>query len=809
MFFIKRIFLNIYKSILRNISVTLAIICMLALGTGGVTAVFNPIYSMLFTPLPFPHPEQLVRIGGDIRMFNIRNSRFEKEEFLGRIFSSVAAYAPSAASVRVRVPETGKHKDVYSLLVTENFFETLGVQPLMGSGFNSAENKSGVVISYRFWRNEMMQADDAIGGNIYLGMRPATIVGIMPESYNFPSDTDIWQCRSSGTSWEINNATQFIGRLRIGMPSGQAAKELQAIDFNPVPGIIGFPGPVLQSLQTFLYGDQHPMLRILGAAAILFFILVCTGVVNILITQGTRRKQEIAIRLIHGAMRRNLVFQLLIEVLPLVVVGGLVGWWLSEFVSMLSWTQLPALQNSTVNLPIKITFWVALVLGMTLIGGLIPSLYATSLDLNTYLKSANGGKRHLFSSREFLVGVQLGLALALLINMGVLVRSMMFRVDFPVGWSSKEIAVVSAYPLEGIFMTAEESSTRYAKSFQDIQNELGAMPEVLSVGYLSIIPFSANATSSSQIPQPTLKTLPPQGQGWPPGTPAFIYVMASPGGFDVLDIPLVIGRPFTEADVVYRLENFRIGGYGRVGGVAIINQEVAKILWPRENAIGKVFYDASSSAFEVVGVVRNYYQKPGDDSYIPTVYTPMTGASTASYKLMVKLRPGTSLKIFQSNVQQRLSSLAVIPTEFEVKPLSEHVKDAMMERRLTLQLLGIFAILGITISGLAVYATATLMASARTKETGIRMAMGATAWDIIKFTFWRGVRAIIIGLPLGLFMAWILSKVLSSFLVQVNIGDPVVWGISCAVLLIIVTVAALIPALRATCVNPLDVLKNE
>jgi len=183
--------------------------------------------------------------------------------------------------------------------------------------------------------------------------------------------------------------------------------------------------------------------------------------------------------------------------------------------------------------------------------------------------------------------------------------------------------------------------------------------------------------------------------------------------------------------------------------------------------------------------------------------------TTPSYQLLVNLRPGTVLQNFRENVQKRLSGLTVVQTEFEVRPLSDYTKEAMANRRLTLQLLGAFAILGIIVSGLSLYATATLMAAARNRVMGIRMAMGAQTWDILRLAFWRGIRAILVGLPFGLFLAWVLSKVLSSFLVQVDTGDPLAWLISYAVFIVIVTVAALIPALRASRVNPLDALRDE
>ena len=255
----------------------------------------------------------------------------------------------------------------------------------------------------------------------------------------------------SGTSFEVSQTdiVDFIGRIRSGIPPSLAAKELKSLENTLVMETFSMQvrrsgdGPVLQSLQNHLYGDKRPMLGMLGAVAILFLALVCAGVINILIAKGVRWKQEIATRLIYGATRWNVVFMLLRETLPLVVIGGFAGWWLSEIAGAWMWAQMPALRSGAVNVPVKITFWAALVMVVTLLGGIVPSLYATSIDLNTYLKAASGEKRRILSTREFLVGVQLSLALALLIGVGVLIRSMMFNVDIPIGWSSRDIAVVS------------------------------------------------------------------------------------------------------------------------------------------------------------------------------------------------------------------------------------------------------------------------------------------------------------------------------------------------------------------------------
>ena len=802
----------------RQPGVTLSIILLLALGMGGITTVFNPIYSTLFTPLPFPQPEQLMRIGGGIPLFKTSTGSFDHEETLGRVFSNTAAWYQYKA--KISIPDTGAQLDVNALRVSEGFFETLGVKPLIGN-LNSFEDRVGFIVSHRFWSNTLMQKNDAVGSRILpvsdgnplpidSGMIP--IIGIMPEGFNFPFDADIWQWRRNGTTFidrNFNAEINFTGRLRSGIYPEPAAEELRSIntDINIVDVISGTgitrsgDGPILQPLQTFLYGDQQPMLKMLGAAAILFLALVCAGVINLLIAQGLRRKQEIATRLIHGATRRNLVFQLLRETLPLVIIGGLAGWWLSEITGALMWAQMPALRSGAVAVPVKMAFWAALVMIVTLIGGLIPALYATGLDLNTYIKAADGGQRRFFSAQEFLVGVQLSLALALLIGVGVLIRSMMFIVDIPIGWSSRDMAVVSVtHP----FNLSLSALARVPVINGDIRRELSAMPEVIATGMFSPIPFSPAAIITGTTGANLYKTL-PQGSKWGNGDISPVTVGVSPGGFNMLSVPLVLGRDFTEADVSNLLNQILSGKPDRYVTVTIVNQSLAERLWPGENPIGNILYDMSRHSYEVVGVVRNFHHIPGNRDFIPMRFIPYAN-TVMNHEILAKLRPGTSFQSFHSNMRERLSGF---PLDWVgAKPLGEHVKDATANQRLTLQLLAGFAVLGIIVSGLAVYATAALAAAARTKETGIRMAMGATTWDILKLAFWRGIRAIIMGLPLGLFLAWILAKTLSGFLVQVNIDDPFAWIISCAILLALATVAALIPALRASRVNPLDALRD-
>ena len=802
-----------WRAARRSPGVTLAIIAMLALGSGGVTAVFNPIYSQVFAPLPFPQPEQLMLIGGDIPLFNGYSNSFEHREELGRIFLNLTSYIPHM-EYSVTIPDTGKSKNFYVVDVNEDFFETLGIRPLRGSGFKYGEQ--AVVVSNRFWRNELMGADDAIGkplpNQLVFGI--PLIIGIMPETFDYPTGADIWIYRGAmNRSIASDPSRQFLGRLQSGVSPGKAEEELRNLDFKPETALLGSPGPVLQSLKKVFYGDHRPMLLMLGSMAVLFLFLVCAGVMNLLVTQGMRRRSEMAMRLILGAARRNLIFQLLRENLPLVAAGALAGLWLSEIASAWLLAQFPALKGGEVVVPVKMAFFAALVFAVTILGGLIPALYATGVDLNTYLKSGSNFKRRFFSLslRELLVGIQFSLALALLTGVGLLVSSMMFHADVPIRWSSRDMAVVHV-DFQKSPLLPEEASQQFL-FFQEFQNRLSAMPEVANAEIFKPIPFSADAERMIRSGRGVYKT--------PRTEQERVFIQAfkgyvSPKGFDMLDIPLIAGRPFSQTDMdnalAIELEfldsmvtNGRVPASYRIEGVAIVNQSFVRQCWPGENAIGKIIYDDwSRNSYEVVGVVPDFHLTGNNKDFVTAVYYPADNFHrTQTY--LVKLHSRALINDFR----QRLSSFDAGSVTIEIQSLGDITSESMASTRMTLQLLGCFAMLGIIVAGLGIYATTSLMIAAMYREMGIRMAMGAQTSDILRLALWRGTRAIFLGLPLGLFLAWVLSRILSSYLFQVMIDDPIAWIISCALLLVITIIAALIPAIRATRVNPMDALRSE
>jgi predicted permease len=761
----------------------------------------------VIAPLPFPQPDNLVIIGGNIGLLDASSNRIVESDALDQIFSNIASYV-TVLQNSIIIPETRTYRIIQSCDVTADFFKTLDVMPVYGYDFENDEGGT-VIVSNRFWRNELNQADNVIGKITEIqGGVQARIIGIMPDTFDFPTGTDVWYYRGRGSL--LSHGRQFLGRLQPEISIEQARSKLNSIRIEPQGLMLGGDGPLLQPLQTVFYGDRHQLLRMLSITSVLFLLLVCSGVMSIFVTQGTRRKSEMALRLILGASRPNLVSQLLREILPLVVVGTLAGLWLSEIAGAWLRVQFPILQGGEVVVIAKISIFAILVVATTIISGLLPALYASGINLNTYLKSGGIIRRRFFSLQELLVGVQLGLALALLISSGLLLRNVMFKVDVPVVLSAEAIEVARVQFFVDWLTRSNDAITYRATFHREFQHQLERMPEVASVEVFRPIPLSGETLTASLSGSSLFKYHPASKPRIQNKTAAPVIIgQVSEGGFQILGIPLVEGRYFSSTDVDKEIEikrafltAERVGN--NVGGVAIINQSLARQFWPGESAIGKTILDIFLDSHEVIGVVRDFHQVANNKGILPSIYFP-TNNTDVSQTYLVQLHSDVMQKTFRERLYTMDTGLAYI----YVQSLRDIVAEATVNIHVLLQLLVCFAFLGIVVAGSGVYATTTLMAAFRNREMGIRMAMGAQTWDIFRLSLWYGMRVILLGLPLGLFLAWILSRILSSIIFQLNTGDLLVWVISCVLLVGIVIVAALIPALRAIRVNPADVLRND
>lgn len=336
--------LQTFRRLRRAPWVGVATVILLALGIGGVAALFRPLYEVVLAPLPYPDSDQLVRIGGDIPIFDTSVHGFEEPERLSLVFSHLTAYAPVIFPQRARFSSAGPSSHVQIAAVSPDFFETMGVAPRIGRSLaGEPASASIVVLSNHLWCTELGGAIDVVGRSIPFEGHPYVVVGVMPPGFDFPATTDLW-APMGAVLYDVLNI-ESIGRVRQGIPLRQAARRLKELGLKRGNWTRGRGGPVLQSLQAFLRGDRRPLLWILCTASTLFLLLACTGVANLLFAQSVRRRPQMAIHLVLGAGRWRLVRQLLAETLVLATGGGLVAMWLSTLAERWIAAQLPDLKE--------------------------------------------------------------------------------------------------------------------------------------------------------------------------------------------------------------------------------------------------------------------------------------------------------------------------------------------------------------------------------------------------------------------------------------------------------------------------------
>lgn len=831
------------RRLLRAPGTTLMTITLLALGIGGVTALFNPLYRLVLAPLPYPDSDQLVRIGGSIPMFNTKVHAFEQREQLAPIFSHVAAYAPVLFPKRARFPNAGPSRKVQIEAVSPEFFEAIGVRPQMGHDLaGHLVNSSVVVLSHRIWRTELQGAPHVIGRSILFEGHPYVVVGVMPPDFEFPESTDVW-APMGAVFYDVQNI-ECIGRVRPGVSLRQAATRLKDITYKRGAYQRGKEGRVLQSLHAFLNGDRQSLLWILWMSST-FLLLACAGVGNVVLTQTVRRRSEIAIRLMLGASRCRLVCQLLTETLLLTVGGGLFGIWLSTIAQRWIEEQLPELRTGQFFAPHTLLLLFCLCVAVTLFCGLSPALWATGKDPNSSLNLSSTGTnswhsgRYYFSPYEVLVGAQLALALTLLIGTGVMLHSLTEKLRAAVGLQPQNVVLIhtvipflpalidteekffqqhrlnrfgeipdkDAEELARVEAPAREAESAHTLTFnRDAQRRLAGLPGVIAAGLMSPVPLSFDADELEHMLRVCTKVSP--AVSWASGVKC-LPGSASSNAFDILGIRLLAGRTFSTEDVTRDVAIQRAGrdGSNDQPGVAIINEALARIYWPGESPVGKEFYFGLGPR-RVVGLVSEFHQSPSELNVVPAAYFPNSDLGEEN-TFLVKVRPGMALSRFEEDAYSALLELAPDLPRPTFNSLQELYESSFHNLHFALILLSCFSALAATVAGLAVYAAAALMTASRTREMGLRIALGATPQQVGRLALWRSLRLALMAVPWGIFAGWGLARTLSHFLFRVAPLDPVTYIASAALVAVLTLTAGLYPARHAAATNPAEVLRYQ
>jgi predicted permease len=796
------------RQLLRQPGFTIVAVIALALGIGANTVLFSAINTLFLRPLSYPDPEQLVRVWGSfpergLDRANVSWPRYAAWRDGQQVFSDFAAQSFTGFTLTGR----GDPENLNGIRVTENFFRTLGVQPLLGRVFNPDEDRPGganvALLSYPFWQKRFGGDNSILGQPITLNGTSFTVIGVMPATVQFPfAQNQVWLPRvfeQEGLPPDIiERGTGFLtllARMKPGLTRVQADEQMHIIDrryqtANP-DKVDAKAGMSVVSFHEDLVGPQRQMLLTLFAAVGCVLLVGCANVANLLLARFTARRKEIAIRTALGATRARIVFQFLAESVLTAAVAGLLGVllaiWGLDLLKKVAENFLPRVHEISLDVNVLLfAIGLSLITGVVL--GLVPALHASRSDPIDSLKDSSRGStgRQAGRLRSGLLIAEVALSLVLVVGAVLLVDSFRRLQNVDPGFRAAGITTFFVGLPPGSYPDIE----RQALFFQNAIEKLKALPGVTGAAAGSTLPAANNGSTRSPAAV--------EGRPLPAVSDRTIAVRStiSPGFLETLGIPLKQGRDFNWRD---RASN---------PSVVIINETMAKKLFPGENPVGhRLITGIQSIPREIVGVAgdvraENVSLPPGVEMYYPS--TQLDGAFQSI--VIRSERPAASLR---SEVISAIHSLDPgLPID-QVDTYTEVLSQASADRRLSMYLLGGFAGLALALAGMGIYSVIAYGVAQRTNEFGIRFALGAAARDVIGLVMKEGLRLSLVGLVVGLGLSFAVTRLMQRLLFEVSPRDP--WLYS-GVALFICTVAALacfVPALRATRIDPMQALRTE
>jgi putative ABC transport system permease protein len=790
----------------------------LALGIGANTAIFSVINAALLKPLPFPDANQLLviqqtRLGEKDDGRGVSYLNFIDWQAENRAFEHLAIVGTDEATLMGE----GEPARVRSAIVSGDFFTTLKVQPLLGEVFKSADDLpaahqglNSVMLAYGCWKNRFAGDPKIIGRTIKLDETQFTVIGVTsPDIFPLQQEPiDFWvtvavngaanQQGSANASRGFPTYLGVIARLKPAVTLAQARDEMEIINRalqEKYPQANAKTGLRLTKLRDLVVGDVSSLLWLLLGIVGIVLLIACVNVANILLARAATRQREIAIRAALGASRWQIVRQLLSESLLLSLGGGLVGllfsmWCVDGLVALLP-AEVPRLTGLTPDWRVALfTFALTLLTGM--VCGLIPALVATKIDLSEAMKeggrSASGGATS-SKLRNVLVVAEVALALPLLIGAGLLLKSLVQLQQVNPGFETNNILTMQMSLSTGRYLGKDFRPERINTFLNQLTERIKPLPGVRDVSFAQCVPLtpSENNTSFNIVERPF-----PKGQH-PTAQLRFIGL----GYFKTLDFRQIDGRDFSERD------------NPEAPPVVIINEAFARDYFNGENPLGKKLELGwgGDDAKEIIGIVSNVRHRSLSDSARPEMYVPQAQFPNAGITLLV--RSTLSPESLIGPIKQEVHALDPELPLTAIKTLEQYRSDVLALPRFNTFLLCLLAGLALILTVVGLFGVISYSVSQRTREIGIRQALGAQGKDVLKLIVKQGLLLTLIGVVFGLSIAYAATRVMKSLLYEVTVTDPVIF-IGIAVLLIMVALlACLIPARRATKVDPIIALRHE
>ena len=798
------------RRLLRAPGFTLICVLTLGLGIGANAAIFSVVHGVLLTPLPFPESDRLV---GVFHVDMGKRTTMSGPNFID-VRNTAHTFENAAAIARDQVILTGQGDAVRleAARVSASLFNVLRVRPALGRTFNADENTPGktnvIVLSHALWQQRFGSDSSVVGRTIQIDGRSTEIVGVMPAGFSYPNDRAAWLpieydnnfVSKQRGAWYL----RVVARLQTGVTPQQAAAEVETIGRNlarQYPDADGAIGMTTYPLLDSMVGEIRPSVLMLFGAVGFVLLIACANVASLLLARAASRESEMTVRAALGAGRWRLLRQLLTESIMLSMAGAGVGLllavWGVAFLIDLKPQGIPRLEDVHVNAAAMLfTMGAGLLTG--LLFGAVPAVHATRASVAGSLKEAGRGAmggRGIARARSVLVVAELALALMLLVGAGLLMRSFVRLQAVDPGFRPEQTLTFELTFPDGRY--SDDNETRIVSFFDQLMPRLNALPGVRSTAAVMELPLSGSSFNISF----TIDGRPPVP---PANEPSMEIRVATPGYFGTLGIPLKRGRLFTEED--------------RAGSpqVVLLTESAARQFFPNEDPLGKRIKlgwgkrshgRRLAAGGEVVGIVGDVKESGLAEPDEPQLYMPLRQWPVQSMSGVIKtaVKPET---IADAVVEQVHAVDPMLPVS-NVRPLSEIVSRSISQPRFYMTLLGVFAAVALVLAAIGIFGVLSYAVSQRTREIGIRMALGAQERSVVSMVVRQAMYLVVTGVAIGTLAALLLSQSLNRMLFGVRATDPATFGGVAALLVAVALFASYLPARRATRVDPIVALRAE
>jgi predicted permease len=796
------------RTLAKNPAFTIVAILTLALGIGANAAIFSVVNGVLLKPLPFPHPEQLLRVWqgetsdgkvnpGPVSPVNLDDWRARR-----RVLTDIAGYFYSEGQSGTDLTSIGEPQRLDATFVTPGFWSTLGVEPQIGRVPRDDEMVRGsndrlVVLSYAFWQRQFGGASSVIGKRLTLGGNSYEVVGVMPASFQFPAPrVEVFIPYSTIPDNAIPRLRgvrilAVVARMKPGVTVAQANAEMNSITrglAEQYPEDKNMGAAEVAPLRDSIVGNVRVGLLVLLGAVGFVLLIAAVNLASLLLARAAAREREFAIRVALGAERSRVIRQLFTESLVLATLGGALGLMVAQLgghlLVRLAAGQLPRAESVGLDYRVlAFTAAISLVTGIAF--GLVPAVRASSPELQQSLREgARGSTGGAGGLRNTLVVAEVALAMILVVGAGLMTRSFVKLLQTDLGFTPSHRLAVNF----SVSTARHSTSAEMRQTYREMIEKVRTVPGVIAAGAIRDLPFHGDGEPLGFVPPGF--TPGPNGQ-----LPTATLMFTSDGFFNAMGIPILAGRDLSPQD--------------RQGApiALVINQALAKKYFPGQSPIGQTITFGDTNHFAIVGVVGDVRQGSVDEAPAPRIYASAYQIFRVKVSLVVRTQADPQLMI--KRVEDALRSVDPQQTITSAFTLEDAVGDAVARPRLLTVLLGLFGIMGLVLGALGIYGVLAYLVNQRTREIGVRLALGAKPSDVLWMVVGRGLWLAGFGVAIGLVAALALTRLMQGVLYGVTPTDPLTFVGVAAALLAVAAFASWLPARRATRVDPLVALRAE